>query len=166
VKRFRTAMLVLSLSIILIGTGGCQLGVGDAVPDWTLNDLQGRPHTFSSYAGHVVVLDFWATWCPPCLAVGPHMQAIQKKYADRGVAVLAVHYDNEGEPKRYMKQHRYTFTALNDGTAVAQKLGVSKIPTIMVVGPGGRIAHRQTGFAKGDEKQIMRVIDRLLAESS
>lgn len=162
-KRRHTGMSILVSSVIWLCNSGCQVGVGDRVPDWTLTDINGRTHTFSSYKGRVVVLDFWATWCPPCMAVSPHMQAIQKKYVDRGVAVLAVHYDNEGEPKRYMKQHRYTFTALEDGYEVARKLGVSKIPTIMVVGPDGRVAYRQTGFANGDEKRIMRVINKLLA---
>ncbi len=109
----------------------------------------------SDYVGKVVVLDFWATWCAPCMMVSPHMQKIHEAYAERSVVVLAVHYDDQGDPKRYTKRNGYTFTVLDDGLTVAKRMGVSKIPTVMIIGPDGRVVHRQTGFAEGDEKKLV-----------
>jgi len=149
--------------IAALTAAGCSIDRGDLAPDWTLNDLSGREHHLSDYKGRVVVLDFWATWCRPCTKVSPHMQMLHEKYADAGVAVLAVHYDSRGEPDLYVDRHGYTYTVLDDGIAMARSYGVWRIPTIMIIGPDSRVAHRQTGFRDGDEKQLMGVIDALLA---
>lgn len=91
------------------------------------------------------------------------MQKIHDEYGDQGVAVLAIHFDDSGEPVEYMKRHGFTYTVFGDGGEVVERMGVSRIPTIMIVDAAGRVAHRQTGFSVSDEPKLMSVIDGLLA---
>ncbi len=69
------------------------LHAGDTVPDFTLQTLQGEPVRFSSLRGQVVVLNFWATWCPPCRREMPLLDEVQKKYAARGVTIVGIDLD-------------------------------------------------------------------------
>ena len=95
-----------------------------------------------------------------CMVVSPQMQKIHDSYAERGVGVLAVHYGDQGEPMRYTEQNSFTFAVLDEGLATARLMGVSKIPTVMIIGPEERVVHRQTGFAAGDEQKLVVVIEQ------
>ena len=157
-KPERRTLMIAMIAVAGFSTG-CGVTRGDLAPEWKLRDTQGVAHAMSDYRGRVVVLDFWATWCPPCLKVSPHMQALHERYDEKDVAILAIHYDDEGDPAAYMKKHGYRYRALTDGLAVAKKYGVSRIPTIMVISRDGRVLHRQTGFRRGDEKNIARIVE-------
>jgi thiol-disulfide isomerase/thioredoxin len=153
------------LLLPMMATAGCAISEGDRAPDWTLADIADQAHSLHDYHGKIVVLDFWATWCPPCLPVSPHMQALHEKYRDDGVLVIGIHYNDEGNPTAYIKEHGYDFLNMVDGFEVAQRYGVSKIPTIMIVSAEGTVVHRQTGFGEGDQRKLEAVIERLLARA-
>lgn len=155
-----TWLFGLSLLSVL---SGCAVRVHDRAPDWVLHDLSGRVQRSADFGGQIVVLDFWATWCAPCRVVSPHVQRIHEQYADQGVTVLAIHYGDQGDPATYMRKDGYTFTVLlDDDLTVARRLGVSKIPTVIIIAPDGRVEHRQTDFGDGDEQVLREVIERLL----
>lgn len=133
-------------------------------PDWTKADLQGVEHTMSQYRGRVVVMDFWATWCAPCVAVAsPMMEDLRIRYRDRDVVVIGVHFDDTGEPAEYMREKGYGFTVIPDGGSIAEKYGVITIPTVVIVSKEGKVLHRQSGVARSDEEQWIEVIERALA---
>jgi thiol-disulfide isomerase/thioredoxin len=67
-----------------------------AAPDWQLSDVDGKPVKLSDFKGKVIILDFWATWCPPCRAEIPGFVLLQKKYADKGFTVIGVSLDEQG----------------------------------------------------------------------
>ncbi|MCP4250124.1 MAG: TlpA family protein disulfide reductase [bacterium] len=161
----RNGSLPLLGGLVLLTTG-CAVGVGDAAPNWMLQDTAGKPHALDHYRGQVVVLDFWAVWCGPCIEVSPHMQALHERFADRGVAVLGIHYNDVGDPAAYQAEHGYTFPVMHGGKHVADRYGVSMIPTVIIIGRDGLIIHRQTGFTEGDEKQWIELIEQQLAASS
>ena len=92
--------LSLLLSIFLLLTLAQRpgvLGPGDVVPDFTMETLEGQQVGFSSLSGRAVVLNFWATWCPPCRREMPLLDAVQKEYADRGLVIVGI---NLSESKR------------------------------------------------------------------
>src|SRR5215470_13334225 len=77
-----------------------------AAPDWQLSDVDGKPVKLSDFKGKVLILDLWATRCPPCRAEIPGFVAIQKKYADKGFTVIGVSLDKQGASvvKRFMRE--------------------------------------------------------------
>lgn len=154
-----------SLAVLsALAAAGCAVAPGDAAPNWTLKDTAGEQHAMEDYRGKVVVLDFWATWCGPCHAVSPHMQALHEKYDVDRVAVIGVHYDGKGDPKGYMRKKGYTFPVMRDGTAAVRAYGVNKIPTIIIVSPTGEVLYRKSGFSDRDMAKIERTIDEALAD--
>ena len=115
--------------------------VGRDAPDFVLPSLDGSTVQLSDLRGRVVVLDLWATWCPPCVAELPINAAVTKKYADRGVAFYAI---NLGEPAErvstFLDKHGIDATVLLDAkgdTAVAYD--ARYIPLLVVIDANGRI---------------------------
>lgn len=141
---------------------GCAVGAGDRAPAWRLADIAGDPHTLADYRGRVVLLDFWATWCPPCIAASPELQALHEKYAERGFAVIGIHYNDTGDPAGYARKHGYTFPSMTSGRQVARAYGVSQIPTLVLVGKDGTIIHRQLGFDPSDVPELEGKIEAAL----
>jgi thiol-disulfide isomerase/thioredoxin len=123
------------------------LSVGEAAPDWKLTDARGLIHALSDYRGKWVVLDFWATWCGPCVRGMPVMQALHEKYHERGVEIIGVNAWEESNAPAYMKEKGYTYVLLLEGESVAEAYHVSTLPTIYVIGRDGKIAYRG-GFAE------------------
>src|SRR5688572_28929850 len=74
--------------------------VGKPAPDFTGVDLEGKPVSLADYRGRVVMLDFWATWCGPCVQAIPHIQKVANKFADKPVTVLGINRDQPGSESR------------------------------------------------------------------
>ena len=122
-------------------------------PDFTLESLTGEKITLSDFAGHVVVLNFWATWCPPCRAEIPDFQAAWDKYKDNGVVFLGVSIDqNKSDVESYIKDSGVTYTILLDLTnQVAGLYGISAIPTTFILDVDGSVLFSQVGSMTIDQ---------------
>ena len=126
-----------TLSAGALSDGGPAVGV----------DSDGRVVTSNDFRGRVVVLDFWATWCAPCKASSPAFQALSDRFAgDPRVMTLAVHTDNSGDPKAYMRENRYTFRMVPRGQEFARAYDVRVLPTFIVLDQRGREIYRDTGM--------------------
>ena len=93
--------LFLTLLVTLLGSGWTALAADSdstpiAAPDWQLRNLEGQPVKLSDFKGRVVVLNFWATWCPPCRAEIPDLVSLQKQYATQGLVVVGISMDKGG----------------------------------------------------------------------
>jgi peroxiredoxin len=121
-------------------------------PDFTLNDTQGKPVTLSGYKGKVVLLDFWATWCPACQFEVPWYVEFAKKYQDKGLVVVGVSMDKEGlkvvQPYMQQKQMDYTVVLGNDNLVLP--FGLKTIPATMLIDRDGKIAVAHTGMVDKD----------------
>ena len=140
--------------IATLGLAACTSGpaVGTRAPEFQGEVARGTVVSLASLEGKVVVLDFWATWCGPCRAACPAVQALHEQFADRGdVVIVGIHFDNEGDPAAYMAEHGFTFPVIVDGRAVVRTYGVKRIPTFVVVDRSGTIVYRRTGFATASD---------------
>ena len=115
--------------------------VGKPAPDFTLKDLDGNTVSLSDFRGKVVFLNFWATWCPPCRAEMPDIEALHRQYRDQGVVVLGVDLrEGEGTVRTYVEGGGYTWTFLLDKTGqVGTQYRVSAIPTSYFIDSEGII---------------------------
>ncbi|MBC7169726.1 TlpA family protein disulfide reductase [Candidatus Bipolaricaulota bacterium] len=119
--------------------------VGQRAPDFTLPDLSGTPVQFSSFCGYPVLLDFWATWCKPCLTTVPAIEALRQRYGAQGLKVVAVNLDHRREDgARFLAANGYTgFIALwapfTEARAVAYLYGIQAIPHTVLIDRHGII---------------------------
>jgi peroxiredoxin len=111
-------------------------------PSAALKDLDGREVRISDYAGRVVVLHFWATWCPACREEMPVLEAAARSSTAGGAVVLGVNLgERRGKVADYARQAGLTFPILLDPRGkAAQQLGVLSLPTTLVLGPDGKVS--------------------------
>lgn len=145
------------------------LAVGSPAPDWTLKTPEGKSVSLSELRGKVVVLDFWATWCLPCVRAMPGVQKLHERFKGKPVAVFGV---NVGErtwyanPVAFMKQRGCTYGLLLGGGNVAQAYRVVGIPTFYVIGPDGKVLHASAGYDPSAEDAFVRLIESALEKKT
>ncbi|MCG3129430.1 MAG: Thiol-disulfide oxidoreductase ResA [Phycisphaerae bacterium] len=144
-----------------------RLSVGDPAPAWELEDLSGAKRTLAEFKGKVVLLDFWATWCKPCLMAAPDLEKIHAKYKDKAFVLLGVNVENDPAPAKRMLAEKATgYTHVLKAAELMREYRVSSLPGFVIISPDGRIAHRQTGFGPGLADQLGKVIDAELAKAA
>lgn len=112
---------------------GPQLRAAEPAPDWTLTSSEGEATRLSAEVRQQpVILFFWATWCPYCKALMPHLQSIRLEYGDE-VKILAINFVEKGNPVGFMKDAGYDFTLLPHGDEVAKIYGVYGTPGVILV---------------------------------
>jgi len=121
--------------------------VGSTAPDFTLKDLVGREQTLSSYKGKGVILNFWATYCPPCKKEMPYLEEAYKQYKVEGIEIIAV---NVAEPTRlanqFVKTNNLTFPILLDrDQVVADVYQVINLPMTFFIDEHGEIVEKVSG---------------------
>jgi len=122
--------------------------VGHLAPDFVLTTLDGREVRLSDYRGHVVFLNFWATWCGPCKVEMPAMERLYRDYRRQGFAILALSSDPEGAAvtRPFRDSLGLSFTIAHDPDAVVMRLyGVRTLPETFLVNREGVITHRIFG---------------------
>lgn len=143
------------------------LAVGDEAPAWTLRDAQGAEHSLADYRGRIVLLDFWGTWCGPCLMAMPSLQSLHEKFSERGVKVIGISCREpaHADPAKTMKDRGFTYGLLLNGDRVAQAYHVSGYPTFYAIDGEGRIIHRHSGYGKGMEEMLGSMIEAHLVDA-
>jgi thiol-disulfide isomerase/thioredoxin len=123
-------------------------------PAWKLNDLEGQEVNSAQFTGKVVVLDFWATWCGPCVSEIPGYIELQKKYGPQGFMIVGVSLDQKGPEhvKRFVQQHAMNYTVvMGDDKIVEAFGGIDAIPTTFLLDRTGHIIDRKVGAVPGAE---------------
>jgi peroxiredoxin len=108
--------------------------------DFTLQDLQGNHWTLSRLRGKVVLVNFWATWCPPCRKEMPDLEALYRRFKDSGLVILAISDEEADQVKRFLQEAAYTYPVLLDpGRKVNQQFRIEGIPKSFVYDRNGRL---------------------------
>ena len=135
-------------------------------PSSTLQDLKGNPVSLSDFQGKVVVLDFWATWCPPCVREIPHFIELYEQYKDQGFAMVGISLDHQGVSvvKSFVQKYRVNYPILMaDGQVDKAYGGITYIPTTFVIDAAGNIRQKYVSYQ--DKAVFEADIKALLAEA-
>ena len=132
--------VVLSV-VLLYGAGNGPVRVGAAMPDFTLSSVTGQAVHLADYKGQVVLVNAWATWCPPCKAEMPTLNDFYSQHRAQGFQLLAINSgDSQAAVAGFIAQTQYTFPVLLDpGENQLTRLGVHGLPTSFVVGRDGLV---------------------------
>jgi peroxiredoxin len=137
-------------------------------PDFTLMTLEGRSARLREFRGKLVLLNFWATWCAPCLHEMPSMERLYQTFKRTDFALLAVSMDRQGEEvaRPFADSLRLTFPVLLDGTSeVARRYGVRGLPTTYLIDPDGRLIGAAIGARDWSGTEAKALIAGLLRQA-
>lgn len=143
------------------------LALGDTVPNFTLRDDDGKVVALADFRGKIVVLNFWATWCPPCIEEMPSLKHFAERYAERGVEVIGVSLDEDPDAYRaFLADHQINFLTLrNPSRAVSDQYGTFKLPETYIIGREGQLLNKIIGPTDWASQQMLSYFDALIASS-
>lgn len=143
---------------------------GQAAPEVELKTLDGKDFKLSELKGSVVVMDYWATWCPPCRKGLPHINEMAKdpELASKGVKVFAINSkETKEKAKQYVEENKLTFSVpLDPDGKFGKAYKVRGIPTTVIVGRDGKVAEVFIGFGDGSEAKIKEAVLKAAAAST
>jgi thiol-disulfide isomerase/thioredoxin len=165
-RKYRRFVLT-GLLLVSAVAARAQTKVGDVFPSLATTGLTGG--TIPETSGHVVIVDFWASWCAPCKASFPSYAKVLSDYASRGVILVAVSVDEKKSAyDAFLKKQQPPFlTLLDEKKQLVGTVKVPAMPTSYIIGRDGRVRFIHTGFHGAEtEKEIRTQLDLLLAEKS
>lgn len=158
-------LLTLSMTALLLFTAGCgspaadnsepakpqmstaKASAAEVAPDFSYKELSsGKTMRLSDLKDKPVFINFWATWCPPCVGELPHIEKKYAEYKDRMHFIILSVDDNEQEPARFIQSKGYSFpAAYGDHQALGRAYGIDAIPASYIISADGRIVARTVG---------------------
>jgi len=158
-------LLTAAIVLLVLFTGCTSKEKGNATaaaPDFTLEDLSGKKVRLSGLKGSVVLVEFWATWCPPCRTSIPGLERLHKEYGGKGLTILAISVDEGGwdKVKDFIAEHKATYTVLKGTEDVSSRYQVRMIPAMYLVDKQGIVKKQFLGG--GSEEDLEREIKALL----
>ena len=133
------------------------VGVGLAAEKFTLTDAEGKSHSLAGYRGKWVIVNFWATWCPPCLEEIPDLVAIKEARKDVEVIGIAMEFQDARQVMQFSDGMFVNYPIVLGDRKVSESIGqVDGLPTTFIYDPQGKLAERHVG--KITRKQIERLI--------
>ncbi|NOX20392.1 MAG: TlpA family protein disulfide reductase [Nitrospirae bacterium] len=169
-KRFLYRLIILLLPLIALS---CQSGnksgvpvAGTKAPVFSVEDINGNTIDINNYKGKVVLLEFWATWCPPCRRSIPEMETLYEKFADRDFVLIAVSIDEGSNAleavKNFVDEFNMTYPVVIDTGEISKKYQITSIPTIFLIDKSQKIVKRYMGYTPGLGEELSRQIEALL----
>ncbi len=162
----KTMFLIL---VFLFSTNFAQEAVQKKAPNFELTTIEDEEVELADFLGEgPVLINFWATWCKPCVEEMKYYQDIYDKYASDGMKMLAISEDNERSVAKvvpFIRVNNYTFTVLLDiDNSVARDYYVRVVPHTYILTSDGEIVYSHSGYKKGDEKKVEQIISELIGD--
>ena len=140
---------------------------GYLAPKFTLRNLRGNLEGLDDHAGKVIVVNFWATWCAPCVKEMPSFETLYRRFRSQGLTVLAVSLDKDRSAKvqEFVDKYKLSFPVLLDTEGIAEKLYPSfTIPFTYVIDKQGRVAARIDGAKDWESAETFKAVEYLLKQ--
>jgi peroxiredoxin len=168
-KKFRSFLvLLLSTSLLVLAAACSKEGpaprVGSVAPEFSLNDLSGKPVNLSELRGTVVLLNFWATWCPPCQEEVPSLSRLNAAMAGHGFRLLTVSIDDGGSTavEAFFRKTGYRLpTLLDSGGTVGTMYGITGVPETFILDRHGVIRKKVVGPLAWDDPSVINYLSEL-----
>ena len=139
-----------------------QLGAPVAAPGFSLEDMDGKKHVFEDYRGKVIMVNFWATWCPPCRREIPSMETLYQAFKNEPFTILAINqWESPDHVFAFMGQLEVypNFPILFDrDSSVSQAFGVKGLPTTVLIDKQGRIVYQAVGGRDFNHPEVRRIV--------
>ena len=136
--------------------------VGTPAPELRATTLDGAPFDLAAQRGHVVIVDFFASWCGPCRAQQPELNVLTSRYSPRGVVLVGVDFrEGEAETRAYVRDNAVAYSCIRDPDgSVAAAFAVAAPPTTVIIDAAGKVAASYLGGVRAAD--LGPIIDRLL----
>lgn len=161
----RIAICALTVALVFAIYSGIHQRVviaGESAPNFTLTADNGRTVSLNNFGGKVLLLNFWASWCPPCVEETPSLSELAKEFAPKGLVVLAVSVDEKENAYRAFLQHfRPDFMTVRD-SKVHEEYGTFIYPESYIIGSDGRVLRKIAEGANWTDPQMTQYIASLL----
>jgi peroxiredoxin len=164
--------LVLSFFLLVVGglaaPAAGQSSADEAArraPDFALEQMNGDTFRLSDHSGEIVVLNFWATWCPPCRQEIPGFITLQEEFEEQGVIFVGVSLNKDGfsSVRPYAEKMGINYPlVVDDGSVAPQYGGIRILPSTVLIGPEGTIQHRKVGYFP--EEQLRSQLNAMLGQ--
>lgn len=166
VKRILAVLLIGLFGVVGAHAAGFERRAALAAPDLKALDLTGASKTLADYRGKVVVLNFWATWCPPCQREMPSLERLRTRMAGRPLEIVAISSAEAlDEVNAYLSKMKLGFPVLLDSDGSnTRRWKVFALPTTFVLDAGGRVRHVLTGPTEWDEGEALAVVESMLTD--
>ena len=137
-----------------------------AAPDFTTEDAAGNRVSSRSFRGRVVLLNFWATWCPPCRLEMPSMERLYGEFRGQGLEIVAVNFMESRElVQAFAREQNLTYPMLLDRRSdIAERYGVMRLPETVVIGRSGEVIAKTTGYKDWYKEDVRELVSALLED--
>jgi len=161
-------LLSVLLTLVIPGSGLFANTSREQAVSFSLNNLSGMPVTLEQYRGQVLLVNFWATWCPPCVHELPSIQALKDNFPEQPFEVLALNMGERGKDiERFLRTFKTKLNfpiLLNADLNVAKKWNVRAMPTTLFIDKSGRIAELHIGPKDWNTESVQQQVAALLGE--
>lgn len=158
------AATFLAIVLVVFRAGSPDREIGRRAPEFLLPDRSGRQVSLGGVGGRAVIVNFWATWCPPCVAETPSLEALHRALGKRGLVVLGISVDEDRQAvEKFVADQGVTYPVLLDPKAeTPRRYGTRKYPESFLLGADGRIRQKYVGPINWTDQHVRAEIEKLL----
>jgi peroxiredoxin len=157
-------MLCAFVGVLYVSLHDNVVKAGDKAPDFSIRADNGRTVTTHDFGGKLMILNFWATWCQPCVQEVPSLDALQRQLGPKGLVVFGVSVDKDEQAyKQFLQRFRVSYpTAIDPKQAINTKYGTSQFPESYLIDTNGRVVEKIVGEANWSSEQMIQHVQSLL----